>query len=112
MAGDNDSLNSLPVGTILIWAGDVNHLPDGWYICDGNNNTVDLTDRIPMGQNAGVVQVGPLDTLSGPSTGKGTGPVAGSKAYDGGGAESYPVSGDHTHPLPVARVYFIQRTKH
>ncbi|XP_023323878.1 uncharacterized protein LOC111697937 isoform X2 [Eurytemora carolleeae] len=35
----------IPVGTIIAWNGK-GKLPDGWLVCDGNNNTPDLTGRV------------------------------------------------------------------
>jgi len=32
-------------GTVTIWSGNVTDLPPGWGLCDGNNGTVDLSDR-------------------------------------------------------------------
>jgi len=36
--------SSLPSGTIVMWTGKVNAIPDGWKLCDGSSGTVDLTD--------------------------------------------------------------------
>jgi hypothetical protein len=102
----------LPVGTILLWAGDPDELKKHprWHICDGGNDTVNLVDHIPMGQSSGKVPLGDLHTLSGPNTGPTVPPEPdGSKKWDGG-PESYPAQVKHTHPLPIARVYFVQNT--
>lgn len=32
-------------GTILMWAGNLAEIPDGWALCDGNNGTPNLLDR-------------------------------------------------------------------
>ena len=34
-----------PSGRIMIWTGTIGNIPAGWYLCDGNNSTPDLTDR-------------------------------------------------------------------
>ncbi len=39
----------IPRGVITMWHGGVNNIPPGWYLCDGNNNTPDLTDRFIVG---------------------------------------------------------------
>jgi len=40
---------ALARGVILLWAGQVHLIPDGFVICDGNNGTPDLTDRFIVG---------------------------------------------------------------
>jgi len=32
-------------GIIGLWLGDINHIPKGWVLCDGNNGTLDLRDK-------------------------------------------------------------------
>lgn len=41
----------LPTGVIIIWKGD--KVPDGWVLCDGNNNTPNLQSRFVMGYGPG-----------------------------------------------------------
>ena len=36
-------------GIISMWAGDVENIPSGWVLCDGENGTPDLTDRFVVG---------------------------------------------------------------
>ena len=36
-------------GTIALWSGEEIDKPDGWFICDGENGTPDLTDRFVLG---------------------------------------------------------------
>ena len=49
----NSTLNTLnigiPIGTIAIWSGALETIPDGWQICDGTNGTVNLRDRFVVG---------------------------------------------------------------
>jgi hypothetical protein len=99
----------LPIGTILALAKLPAPLPTGWFICDGQNGTVDLIDRIPLGSVAGQVVTGPLAGARGTSTAMTTSGVEGSNAFTAGNPESYPSSNQHVHPLPVLRVYFVQR---
>lgn len=45
--------SSIPVGTILMWSGQINQIPEGWALCDGQNGTPDLRDRFVAGAGAG-----------------------------------------------------------
>jgi len=36
---------ALPAGVIVMWSGLLSNIPDGWTLCDGTNDTPDLTDR-------------------------------------------------------------------
>lgn len=56
----SDSKPSLIVDEIRMYSGDVSSLPDGWYLCDGTNGTVDLTGRFIVGYDA----TGTDDTIS------------------------------------------------
>ena len=40
---------SFPSGGIILWSGSIASIPSGWYLCDGNNSTPDLTDRFIIG---------------------------------------------------------------
>jgi hypothetical protein len=39
----------LPTGTILMWSGAADAIPDGWALCNGRNGTPDLQSRFVMG---------------------------------------------------------------
>lgn len=39
----------VPCGVIVMWSGSASSIPSGWYLCDGNNGTPDLTDRFIVG---------------------------------------------------------------
>lgn len=47
LLGQNNS--SIPSGLICIWSGSSSNIPNGWTLCDGNNNTPDLRDRFVLG---------------------------------------------------------------
>ena len=50
----SDRGSSLPSGTILMWYGNENDVPDGWAICNGSNTTPDLRGRFVLGSGTGV----------------------------------------------------------
>lgn len=104
--------NQLPIGTILMFVGDTNHLPDGWFLCNGLNGTVDLTNRMPIGLGVGATVVsGPQAGSTGPYTGPGSGDIAPSNLWTAGNAEQTPAALNHRHALPVTSVFFIQRVR-
>lgn len=41
--------NTLPVGTILPYIGNLSDIPHGWALCDGTNGTPNLTGRFLQG---------------------------------------------------------------
>ena len=41
--------NSVPVGSILPYNGDLDDIPENWALCDGKNGTPDLRDRFITG---------------------------------------------------------------
>jgi len=48
-APGSDQTGIIPFGVITLWYGDLENIPAGWVLCDGNNNTPDLTDKFIMG---------------------------------------------------------------
>lgn len=40
---------TVPCGGIIMWSGDINNVPSGWALCDGQNGTPNLNDRFPRG---------------------------------------------------------------
>jgi microcystin-dependent protein len=68
-----NSINTVPVGTIIMWGGSSNFLPDGWILCDGRildkNNTVELRQQLidqkyPFGNSNNTTTMGSdLDIL-------------------------------------------------
>jgi microcystin-dependent protein len=45
---------------IFMWSGNVDNIPTGWYLCDGNNSTPDLRGRFIVGastDNVGKTQI-------------------------------------------------------
>jgi hypothetical protein len=43
----------LPTGTILMWSGAADAIPEGWALCNGTNGTPDLRSRFLVGAGAG-----------------------------------------------------------
>jgi len=69
------ALNGVPPGSIIMWSGSLDAIPDGWILCDGNNGTPDLRERFIVG----VSEVYKVGTTGGSAT------------HDHGGA-----TGNHT----------------
>jgi hypothetical protein len=73
----------VPKGGIIMWSGAISDIPSGWALCDGDNNTPDLTSRFIRS-----VPNGATDPCS-----------TGGFATHDHGSESYIVS-SHTHSAP------------
>eukprot|EP01084_Bolivina_argentea_P186417 321333_1 len=39
----------ITIGSIIIWSGSIDTIPQNWALCDGRNNTPNLTDRFVIG---------------------------------------------------------------
>ena len=51
--GDTGSTTfAVPSGGIIIWSGAANAIPSGWYLCDGNNGTPNLSGKFVVGYHA------------------------------------------------------------
>lgn len=67
-----------PDGAISIWHGEIEDIPDEWYLCDGTNSTPDLRDSFIPGAG-GIYAVG---------------------AAGGGLTHNHPFTGDgHSHGM-------------
>jgi microcystin-dependent protein len=42
---------TIPVGGIIMWNGSADSIPEDWALCDGNNETPDLSGRFVVGYN-------------------------------------------------------------
>jgi microcystin-dependent protein len=40
---------AVPAGGIIMWSGSAASIPSGWFLCDGNNSTPNLTNRFVVG---------------------------------------------------------------
>lgn len=77
----------LPLGTIVLWYGSTSSIPSGWTLCDGNNSTPNLMDRVVIGAG-GVYTAG--------------------TEYDIGSANSY-VAGTEIKVPPVTALCYIMK---
>ena len=39
-------------GMIMLWSGNYDNIPAGWYLCNGGNGTPNLTDRFVIGSGS------------------------------------------------------------
>lgn len=46
---DTAIANGVPSGAIMMWAGSLATVPDGWLLCNGQNGTPDLRNRFIVG---------------------------------------------------------------
>lgn len=44
-----DGVGALVKGMIMMWSGELENIPPGWVLCDGENDTPDLQDRFIVG---------------------------------------------------------------
>jgi len=45
-------INVLPVGSIIMWGKSADTIPDGWAVCNGQNDTPDLRDRFILASDS------------------------------------------------------------
>lgn len=48
---------SLPIGSVIMWAGTLETIPTGWHLCDGEDGTYDLRGMFALGAG-GVYKLG------------------------------------------------------
>lgn len=70
----------IPKGGIILWSGKIADIPSGWFLCDGNNGTPNLSGRFVIHADA---------------DSEGTNDVG-----DTGGADTIDVSHNHNLPAP------------
>ena len=78
----------VPIGGIIMWSGTVSTIPSNFKLCDGNNNTPNLTNKFIIGAISD-------QSVSGITTAATT--ITGSNTRDGGTKDAVIVS--HTHEL-------------
>lgn len=42
----------IPIGTILMWSGNISNIPSGWQLCNGTNGTPDLRNKFIIAADA------------------------------------------------------------
>lgn len=42
----------IPANIVIMWSGAINEIPNGWFLCDGNNGTPDLRNRFVVGSGS------------------------------------------------------------
>lgn len=50
--GNINTVASVPIGFIGMWAGTISTIPSGWVLCDGGNGTPDLRSRFIIGASS------------------------------------------------------------
>jgi len=119
-----DAAESVPSGTIAIWAGSLSTIPRGWVVCDGNNGTPDLRDRFPRavtsspggrGGQRGPFESEPHDHSGSAHTADAAVPFRESGTYysEGGSVDSTTetvmTKSDQEHDPPYYEVAFIMK---
>jgi hypothetical protein len=80
----------LPTGTILMWSGEANTIPDGWALCNGQQPDIpDLRSRFVMGAGGG----DPAGTFGEPDQHSHV-------TYVGGVSGTTSTNGNHNHAPP------------
>ena len=107
---------AVPIGGIVLWAGTEAEVPEGWFLCNGTNNTPDLRDRFVVGSddNNSVYKTGVSGGTSWDTTGafpllKTSESPDPNQAVTAGGTINTPVR-DHGHWLlpPFYALAYIQ----
>ena len=59
-------VDGVPSGAIMMWSGDIEEIPEGWSLCNGENETPDLTDRfiVGAGNNYSVGNIGGAEEVT------------------------------------------------
>lgn len=48
-SGGSSLSESLPIGSVIMWAGTLETIPTGWHLCDGEDGTFDLRGMFILG---------------------------------------------------------------
>lgn len=47
--GSSTQSESLPIGSVIMWAGTLETIPTGWHLCNGEDGTIDLRGMFALG---------------------------------------------------------------
>lgn len=94
---DGTDFFMVPGGTVIMWSGALSEIPSGWQLCDGNNGTLDLSNRFVRGV-ADLEDPGNTGgSVSHSHTFSDT--ISSSTSEVGGHTHSYTEVPAHTHPV-------------
>jgi hypothetical protein len=79
MTLDDNVMDLMPVGAIILWNAGLIALPDDWQICDGTNGSPDLTDVFVRGAGGAYA----LNSTGGSDTAGGTTDAEGDHEHSG-----------------------------
>lgn len=48
-SGGSSLSESLPIGSVIMWAGTLETIPTGWHLCNGEDGTIDLRGMFALG---------------------------------------------------------------
>ncbi len=65
---DISEIVAVPSGVILLWSGAISAIPSGYILCDGANDTPDLTDRFVIHADADAAGTRNVDDIGGAMT--------------------------------------------
>jgi microcystin-dependent protein len=55
---------SVPSGVIVMWSGEIDAIPDGWALCNGENETPNLSGRFVVGYDASNDEYGDISSFN------------------------------------------------
>ena len=94
---------SFPSGGIILWSGAIANIPQGWFLCDGNNGTPNLSDCFVIHADAdsgGTRDVGDTGGSHTTDLQHSHGGVTSTKAKDGTGeGPAQDVTDAHNHDI-------------
>lgn len=79
-----DNFQNIASGIIVAWSGSIANIPVGWVLCDGKNNTPDLSDRFIIGAKEDEGGIAKTSILSTPNL-KALNQIGGTISHNHGG---------------------------
>ncbi len=97
-----DRMYPVPLGSIVMWTGSTTSIPAGWQLCDGTNNSPDLSNKFIKGTDAAGI-----DSLAIKTGGKSQDTVTSGDHTHIGGTHTHTVQGgSHNHGINVNNKWF------